>query len=103
MGIFPRGLHSENKRPQTKVCVELAMGKPEPEVGIRSSSWREKKKKKMLHHLNYEYSDGPAGKPLKNLQKCPREKNKASPSSSIQLGVFFIRINLQRVIGVNIK
>lgn len=37
-------------------------------------------KKKLLHHLNYAYSDGPAGKPLKNSRNCPGEKNKASPS-----------------------
>lgn len=45
---------------------------------LRSEAAAEKKKKICL---NYEYSDGPTGKPLKNPPKCPGEKSKASPSS----------------------
>lgn len=47
---------------------------------LRLGSEAAAEKKKLLHHLNYAYSDGPAGKPLKNPPNCPGEKNKASPS-----------------------
>lgn len=51
--------------------------------------------KKLLHHFNHEYSDGPEGRALKNPPKCPGEKKKVVPSCRLREHLAFHRRNCQ--------